>query len=147
MVPMKRINIISFRKPPTWQRSLDADDVSAAAASVVASRLNEGGMKTVWRWIMQVCLVLLCRRLSIKSVVTFADPSEEDLGLYTVEISDNPNLSSSYDFTAEGQYVEGSLLSLAPGSVSRKKYWQGQQKMNKWELFDFKAYQAFLSSN
>uniref|UniRef100_A0A3Q3EVU2 Myomesin 3 n=1 Tax=Labrus bergylta TaxID=56723 RepID=A0A3Q3EVU2_9LABR len=28
-------------------------------------------------------------------------PSEEDLGLYTVEMSDNPNLSSSYDFTAE----------------------------------------------
>ncbi|XP_075897501.1 myomesin-3 [Nelusetta ayraudi] len=39
--------------------------------------------------------------LSIKSVVTFSDPSEEDLGLYTVEISDNPDLSSSYDFTAE----------------------------------------------
>ncbi|XP_070767678.1 myomesin-3 [Enoplosus armatus] len=35
------------------------------------------------------------------SVLTFTDPSEEDLGLYTVEMSDNPNLSSSYDFTAE----------------------------------------------
>ncbi|XP_034730713.1 myomesin-3 isoform X2 [Etheostoma cragini] len=35
------------------------------------------------------------------SVLTFMDPSEEDLGLYTVEMSDNPNLSSSYDFTAE----------------------------------------------
>uniref|UniRef100_A0A3B3CM22 Myomesin 3 n=1 Tax=Oryzias melastigma TaxID=30732 RepID=A0A3B3CM22_ORYME len=29
------------------------------------------------------------------------DPSVEDLGLYTVEMSDNPHLSSSYDFTAE----------------------------------------------
>ncbi|KAG7474146.1 hypothetical protein JOB18_002672 [Solea senegalensis] len=36
-----------------------------------------------------------------KSALTFSDPSEEDLGLYTVEMSDNSNLSSSYDFTAE----------------------------------------------
>ncbi|XP_076593460.1 myomesin-3 [Chaetodon auriga] len=36
-----------------------------------------------------------------RSVLTFTDPSEEDLGLYTVEMSDNPHLSSSYDFTAE----------------------------------------------
>ncbi|XP_008278820.1 myomesin-3 [Stegastes partitus] len=36
-----------------------------------------------------------------RSVLTFTDPSEKDLGLYTVEMSDNPNLSSSYDFTAE----------------------------------------------
>ncbi|XP_034554592.1 myomesin-3 [Notolabrus celidotus] len=35
------------------------------------------------------------------SKLTFTDPSEEDLGLYTVEMSDNPDLSSSYDFTAE----------------------------------------------
>ncbi|XP_070691358.1 myomesin-3 [Pempheris klunzingeri] len=35
------------------------------------------------------------------SVLTLTDPSEEDLGLYTVVMSDNPNLSSSYDFTAE----------------------------------------------
>ncbi|KAA8591786.1 hypothetical protein FQN60_017160 [Etheostoma spectabile] len=35
------------------------------------------------------------------SVLTFIDPSEEDLGLYTVEMSNNPDLSSSYDFTAE----------------------------------------------
>uniref|UniRef100_UPI0037E74D27 myomesin-3 n=1 Tax=Semicossyphus pulcher TaxID=241346 RepID=UPI0037E74D27 len=36
-----------------------------------------------------------------RSLLTFTDPSEKDLGLYTVEMSDNPNLSSSYDFTAE----------------------------------------------
>ncbi|XP_062421610.1 myomesin-3 isoform X2 [Pungitius pungitius] len=35
------------------------------------------------------------------SVLTFADPSEEDLGLYTVEVSDSPSHSSSYDFTSE----------------------------------------------
>uniref|UniRef100_A0A8D2ZNG6 Myomesin 3 n=1 Tax=Scophthalmus maximus TaxID=52904 RepID=A0A8D2ZNG6_SCOMX len=36
-----------------------------------------------------------------RSVLTFTDPSEEDLGLYAVEMSDNANLSSSYDFTAK----------------------------------------------
>ncbi|XP_044064348.1 myomesin-3 isoform X3 [Siniperca chuatsi] len=36
-----------------------------------------------------------------KSVLIFTEPSEEDLGLYTVEMIDNTNLSSSYDFTAE----------------------------------------------
>lgn len=40
--------------------------------------------------------------LPVRSVLTFRDPSVEDLGLYTVEMSDNPHLSSSYDFTAEG---------------------------------------------
>lgn len=52
---------------------------------------------------------MLCRRiclfvhLSTRSVLTFTEPSQEDLGLYTVEMSDNPYLSSSYDFTAEGK--------------------------------------------
>lgn len=41
--------------------------------------------------------------MSIRSVVIFTDPSEEDLGRYTVEMSDDPNLSSSYNFTAEGK--------------------------------------------
>ncbi|XP_034030002.1 myomesin-3 [Thalassophryne amazonica] len=36
-----------------------------------------------------------------RSILIFNDPSEEDLGLYTVEMSDNPKQSSSYDFTAE----------------------------------------------
>lgn len=47
-----------------------------------------------------ICLFF---NLSNRSLLTFTDPSEEDLGLYTVEMSDNPNLSSSYDFTAEGK--------------------------------------------
>ncbi|XP_077455423.1 myomesin-3 [Stigmatopora argus] len=36
-----------------------------------------------------------------RSVLTFSDPSEEDLGLYTVEMRDDPSLSSSYLLTAE----------------------------------------------
>ncbi|XP_068178957.1 myomesin-3 [Antennarius striatus] len=35
------------------------------------------------------------------SVLTFSDAAEEDLGLYTATMSDNPNQSCSYDFTAE----------------------------------------------
>uniref|UniRef100_A0A3Q3JBP2 Uncharacterized protein n=1 Tax=Monopterus albus TaxID=43700 RepID=A0A3Q3JBP2_MONAL len=50
-----------------------------------------------------------------RSVLTFTDPTEEDLGLYTVEISDNPNLSSSYDFTAEGKIKLFSLIALKSG--------------------------------
>ncbi|KAG7469064.1 hypothetical protein MATL_G00124840 [Megalops atlanticus] len=36
-----------------------------------------------------------------RSTLTFTNPSEEDLGLYTVAISDNPEDSSSFNFTAE----------------------------------------------
>ncbi|XP_055020131.1 myomesin-3 isoform X2 [Boleophthalmus pectinirostris] len=36
-----------------------------------------------------------------RAVLTLTDASEEDLGLYTVEVTDNPSMSSSYDFTAE----------------------------------------------
>uniref|UniRef100_A0A672ZSV8 Myomesin 3 n=1 Tax=Sphaeramia orbicularis TaxID=375764 RepID=A0A672ZSV8_9TELE len=36
-----------------------------------------------------------------RSVLTFMDPSEEDLGLYSVQMSDNLDESSSYDFTDE----------------------------------------------
>ncbi|KAK7887070.1 hypothetical protein WMY93_026691 [Mugilogobius chulae] len=36
-----------------------------------------------------------------RAVLTFTDASEEDLGLYTVEVTDKPSMSSSYDFTAE----------------------------------------------
>ncbi|KAL4657592.1 myomesin-3 [Arapaima gigas] len=36
-----------------------------------------------------------------RSTLTFTNPSEEDLGLYTVEMIENPDVSSSYSFTAE----------------------------------------------
>lgn len=36
-----------------------------------------------------------------RSVLTFTDASEQDLGLYTVELSANPAVSSSFTFTAE----------------------------------------------
>lgn len=50
---------------------------------------------------LDVCVPVFS--VSVKSVLTFTDASEEDLGLYTVEKSDEPELSSSYDFTAEGK--------------------------------------------
>lgn len=54
----------------------------------------------------------LCVSVSIQSVLTFTDASEEDLGLYTVEKSDEPELSASYDFTSEGKLcqIDVSLL-------------------------------------
>ncbi|CAM4696725.1 unnamed protein product [Leuciscus chuanchicus] len=36
-----------------------------------------------------------------RSVLTFTDASEQDLGLYTVELSRNPDVSSSFTFTAQ----------------------------------------------
>lgn len=96
--------------------------------------------------------------LSVKSVVTLTDPSEEDLGLYTVEISDNPNLSSSYDFTAEGKVKESSLQlllqtlwqqnsSLHVSIVFKKKKKRTRAKRKYMDFFfNFKGYQAFLSS-
>ncbi|XP_063055289.1 myomesin-3 [Engraulis encrasicolus] len=36
-----------------------------------------------------------------RSILTFNDATEEDLGLYTVVLSDNDEVSSSYEFTAE----------------------------------------------
>uniref|UniRef100_A0A4W5MQP3 Myomesin 3 n=1 Tax=Hucho hucho TaxID=62062 RepID=A0A4W5MQP3_9TELE len=37
-----------------------------------------------------------------RSILTFTNATKEDLGLYTAEMSDNPNISSSFTFTAEG---------------------------------------------
>uniref|UniRef100_A0A3Q1GUW9 Myomesin 3 n=1 Tax=Acanthochromis polyacanthus TaxID=80966 RepID=A0A3Q1GUW9_9TELE len=56
----------------------------------------------------------------VGSILTFTDPSEEDLGLYTVEISDNPNLSSSYDFTIVAQSVFDFPLAV----IALKSGWQ-----------------------
>ncbi|XP_077431645.1 myomesin-3 isoform X2 [Vanacampus margaritifer] len=58
-----------------------------------------------------------------RSVLTFSDASEEDLGLYTVEMSDDPSLSSSYLLTAEdlerlkelSQQVRNPLIALKSG--------------------------------
>ncbi|XP_061631446.1 myomesin-3 isoform X1 [Phyllopteryx taeniolatus] len=58
-----------------------------------------------------------------RTVLTFRDPSEEDLGLYTVEMSDDPSLSSSYLLTAEdlerlkelSQQVKNPLITLKSG--------------------------------
>ncbi|KAJ7985302.1 hypothetical protein DPEC_G00350670 [Dallia pectoralis] len=36
-----------------------------------------------------------------RSILTLTNPSEEDLGLYTVEMTDKPHISSSFDFTSE----------------------------------------------
>lgn len=52
--------------------------------------------------------------MSSRSVLTFTDASEQDLGLYTVELSGNPDISSSFTFTAEGRYSFLSLHNALP---------------------------------
>lgn len=64
--------------------------------------LLQGGQINTRLKMLSECISLFFNS-SIRSVLTFTDPSEEDLGLYTVEMSNNSNLSSSYDFTAEGR--------------------------------------------
>uniref|UniRef100_A0A673JQS7 Myomesin-3-like n=1 Tax=Sinocyclocheilus rhinocerous TaxID=307959 RepID=A0A673JQS7_9TELE len=49
-----------------------------------------------------------------RSVLTFTDASEQDLGLYTVELSGNPDVSSSFTFTAEGRHSFLSLHNALP---------------------------------
>ncbi|XP_061145859.1 myomesin-3 [Syngnathus typhle] len=58
-----------------------------------------------------------------RSVLTFNDPCEQDLALYTVEMSDDPSLSSSYLLTAEdlerlkelSRQVQNPLIELKSG--------------------------------
>ncbi|XP_012730505.2 myomesin-3 [Fundulus heteroclitus] len=60
-----------------------------------------------------------------RSVLTFTDPSEEDLGLYTVELSDNPHLSSSYDFTAEDlEHLKELSWQVRNPLIALKSAWQ-----------------------
>uniref|UniRef100_A0A671L3D0 Myomesin 3 n=1 Tax=Sinocyclocheilus anshuiensis TaxID=1608454 RepID=A0A671L3D0_9TELE len=49
-----------------------------------------------------------------RSVLTFTDASEQDLGLHTVELSGNPDVSSSFTFTAEGRHSFLSLHNALP---------------------------------
>lgn len=55
--------------------------------------------------------------MSPRSVLTFTDASEQDLGLYTVELSGNPDISSSFTFTAEGRYPFLSLHNALPDHI------------------------------
>ncbi|XP_015230877.1 PREDICTED: myomesin-3-like [Cyprinodon variegatus] len=60
-----------------------------------------------------------------RSALTFTDPSEEDLGLYTVEMSDCPHLSSSYDFTAEDlEHLKELSWQVRNPLIALKSAWQ-----------------------
>uniref|UniRef100_A0AAY4BH32 Myomesin 3 n=1 Tax=Denticeps clupeoides TaxID=299321 RepID=A0AAY4BH32_9TELE len=58
-----------------------------------------------------------------KSTLTFNNPTKDDLGLYTVEMSDDTDISSSYTFTAEdlerltelGWHIRNPLIALKSG--------------------------------
>lgn len=51
-----------------------------------------------------------------RSILTFSAASEDDLGLYTAEVIDKPDISSSFNFTAEGTIS----IFLSSGSVTKK---------------------------
>nr|XP_054596971.1 myomesin-3 isoform X2 [Nothobranchius furzeri] len=60
-----------------------------------------------------------------RSVLTFTDPSEEDLGLYAVEMSDTPYLSSSYNFTAEDlERLKGLSWQIRNPLIALRSGWQ-----------------------
>lgn len=60
-----------------------------------------------------------------RSLLTFTDPSEEDLGLYTVQMSDNADESSSYDFTAEDlEHLKELSWQIRNPLIALKSGWQ-----------------------
>lgn len=69
--------------------------------------------KLIWFGSFVVVVVVA---VSLRSVLTFTEASEDDLGLYTIEAGDNSDLSSSYDFTAEGNRGLGVCLFLGGGN-------------------------------
>lgn len=59
--------------------------------------------------------------LCCRSVLTFSAAAEEDLGLYTAEVIDKPDISSSFNFTAEGNIsFHLSVIKKEGLAVSRK---------------------------
>lgn len=69
-------------------------------------------------------------RLCCRSVLTFSAAAEEDLGLYTADVIDRPDISSSFNFTAEG------TISIFLSS----KVWQYHKKMSILHVFFFDSF-------
>ncbi|XP_043117649.1 myomesin-3 [Puntigrus tetrazona] len=66
----------------------------------------DGADKDVFKWSKNYGRAIDAGRARLednnnRSVLTFSSASEQDLGLYTVELSGNPDVSSSFTFTAE----------------------------------------------
>ncbi|XP_026173045.1 myomesin-3 [Mastacembelus armatus] len=95
--------ITAQTKPGTKNIEIGVDDDGFIFLGYEADEMND---ESEFLWSKNYTDPIDARRARVetknnRSVLTFNDPSEEDLGLYTVEMSDNPNLSSSYNFTAE----------------------------------------------
>ncbi|KAF7648754.1 hypothetical protein LDENG_00152440 [Lucifuga dentata] len=97
---------IAAQTPPgTKNIEIGVDDDGFIFLAYKADEMNDSS-KFLWSKNYREAIDAGRARIESKnnrSALTFTDPSEQDLGLYTVEMSDNPNLSSSYDFTAEGK--------------------------------------------
>ncbi|XP_033837683.1 myomesin-3 [Periophthalmus magnuspinnatus] len=89
--------------PGSKDIEIGVDDDGFICLTYAAEEINE---ETPGLWNKEYCEPIDESRAQTHSeknraVLTFTDASEEDLGLYTVEVTDNPSMSSSYDFTAD----------------------------------------------
>ncbi|XP_047454895.1 myomesin-3 [Mugil cephalus] len=95
--------VTALTQPGTKRIEIGVDDDGFVFLGYEADEMNE---ESKFLWSKNYTEPLEAERTreetkKNKSHLIFTDPSEQDLGLYTVEMSDNPQLSSSYDFTAE----------------------------------------------
>ncbi|XP_030637314.1 myomesin-3 [Chanos chanos] len=95
--------VLTQTKPGTRDVEIGVDNDGYIFLSFESSDVNEGSQ---FLWSKNYTEAINAGRARIetkdnKSTLTFANASEEDLGLYAVEMSDNPDISSSYNFTAE----------------------------------------------
>lgn len=90
-------------KPGTKNIEIGVDDDGFIFLAYEADEMNDSS-KFLWSKNYREAIDAERAHIESKnnrSALTFTDPSEQDLGLYTVEMSDNSHLSSSYNFTAE----------------------------------------------
>ncbi|KAM4600603.1 myomesin-3 [Polymixia lowei] len=95
--------ITAQTKPGTKNIEVGVDDDGFIFLAYEAAEMTDGSR---FLWSKNYREAIDAGRSSVKdeknrSVLTFADPTEEDVGLYTVVMSDNTDLSSSYAFTSE----------------------------------------------
>lgn len=108
--------------PGTKEITIGVDNDGFIFLAYEASEMTQKGM-FVWSKNFKEMIDAGRVRLETKnnrSSLTFTSPSQEDLGLYTVEMGDDPALSSSFDFTAEdlerltelGWHIRNPLIAL-----------------------------------